>query len=70
MQPTTSISMLWTEMTDELSETVNGGKNDCYQSYYCGEKPKEKNCESYEEPSYYWEDKQYDKSDYYQSSWW
>ncbi len=68
MQATTSTPMLWTEMTDDSSEAVNGGKNGYYKCYYY-EKPKEEECESYEEPSYCWEDKQYDKCNSYQSKW-
>jgi hypothetical protein len=72
MKATTSTPMLWTEMTDDLSETVNGGSYSCYNSYYYCEKPKkkEKECEYYyEEPSKCWE-KQYDKCNSYQSKWW
>ena len=66
--------MLWTEMTDDLSEAVNGGSG-CYEKHYCYyEKPKKEKCEYYEEPSswyeepsYCYEDKQYDKCDYYKS---
>jgi hypothetical protein len=68
MQATTSTPMLWTEMTDDSSEAVNGGG--CHKSYYYCEKPKEKKCDYYEEPSYCYEDKQYDKCDSYKSKWW
>jgi hypothetical protein len=71
MKTTTSTPMLWTEMTDDLSEAVNGGKYGCHQSYYYCEKPKEeKKCKSYEEPTYCYEEKYYNKCDSYKSKWW
>jgi hypothetical protein len=70
MKTITSTPMLWTEMTDDLSEAVNGGKHGCHQSYYHCEKPKEKKCEPYVEPTYCHEEKQYNKCDSYMSKWW
>jgi hypothetical protein len=70
MKTTTSTSMLWTEMTDESSEAVNGGGYNCEQSYYYCEQPKEKKCEYYEEPSYYYEEKEYDKCYSYKPKCW
>ena len=62
--------MLWTEMTDDLAESVNGGYHCHQQSYYYCEKPKkEYHCESYKEPSYSWKEKGYNNSNYYQSKW-
>jgi hypothetical protein len=58
MKTTTSTPMLWTEMTDDLSETVNGGYHNCH--HHCHyEKPKvEKKCEAPKPKpvtmSYYW----------------
>jgi hypothetical protein len=72
MKATTSTPMLWTEMTDDLSETVNGGGYNCHKSYYYCEKPKkkEKECEYYyEEPSKSWE-KQYDYCSSYKPKCW
>ncbi len=69
MKTTTSTPMLWTEMTDDLAESVNGGRH-CRQSYSYCEKPKKEYCESYyEEPSYCYEDKKYDHCNSYQSKW-
>jgi hypothetical protein len=64
MKTTTSTPMLWTEMTDDSSEAVNGGSYNCYNSYYYCEKPKEKECKTYEKPKYW------DKCHSYQSKWW
>jgi hypothetical protein len=71
MKTTTSTPMLWTEMTDDSSEAVNGGSYSCHKSYYYCEKPKkEKKCEYYVEPSYCYEEKKsYDCSYYKPKSW-
>jgi hypothetical protein len=70
MKTTTSTPMLWTEMTDDLAETVNGGSHGCQNSYYY-EKPKEEKCESYyEEPNYCYEEKEYNKCYSYKPKCW
>jgi hypothetical protein len=69
MTTTTSTSMLWTEMTDDSSEAVNGGKYWSYKSYYHCEKPKEEK-KYRDESSYCWEDKKYDKCNSYPKKWW
>jgi hypothetical protein len=57
-------------MTDDSSEAINGGSYYCHNSYYQCEKPKkEKECKTYEKPSYCWEDKQYDKCNSWKSKW-
>jgi hypothetical protein len=68
MSTTTSNPILWTEMTDDLSEAVNGGGWNKYCYYY--EKPKKKECAVVEEPTYCWKDKQYDKCNSYKSKSW
>jgi hypothetical protein len=69
MKATTSTPMLWTEMTDDSSEAVNGGSYNCHKSYYYCEKPKkEKECKSYEESSKSW-GKQYDHCSYKPKCW-
>jgi hypothetical protein len=72
MKATIFAPTLWTEMTDDMSETVNGGGSHCYEKKekrhehddYCGHKKEHKhddNCEH----SY----KKYDYKQYFVSIW-